>query len=367
MYKRVEIFAYHVGLIYRQGLYLKVITPGNHWLKATDLLVVYDTTKNFTIHNQLDILLQDEVFKSLVGVEQVRENELAIHYIDGLFCEVLAPGKYAYWKGIAKHEYRIVETTERMVPKTASLNKWPLIEKGKYTESFFLQVFEKGLLIVDGQLEKHLNSGLYDFWKNEEKIQILTANIRPQVIEVSGQELLTKDKAALRINFFGTFQIIDIEQALIHTQDYKSALYLQLQMALREYIGTMTIDELLAKKEAVADYVLKLTIDKAKEWGLELITVGIRDVILPGDIKEIMNQVLVAEKRAQANIITRREETASTRSLLNTAKLMEGNEMLWKLKEMEYVEKIAEKINSISVSGGSQVVDQLRQIFVAKK
>jgi regulator of protease activity HflC (stomatin/prohibitin superfamily) len=88
---------------------------------------------------------------------------------------------------------------------------------------------------------------------------------------------------------------------------------------------------------------------------------------LPGEVKEIMNQVLVAEKKAQANIIMRREETASTRSLLNTAKLMEDNQMLLKLKEMEYVEKIADKINSISLSGNGVLIDQLRQIFVSQK
>ena len=91
---------------------------------------------------------------------------------------------------------------------------------------------------------------------------------------------------------------------------------------------------------------------------------GVKDIILSGEIKDIMNQVLIAEKKAQANMITRREETASTRSLLNTAKLMEDNAMLYKLKEMEYVEKIAEKINTISLSGSGQIVDQLKQIFV---
>jgi hypothetical protein len=84
-------------------------------------------------------------------------------------------------------------------------------------------------------------------------------------------------------------------------------------------------------------------------------------------MKEIMNQVLVAQKKAEANVIMRREETASTRSLLNTAKLMEENSMLFKLKEMEYVEKIADKINSISLSGGNQIIDQLKDIFVPKK
>ena len=82
---------------------------------------------------------------------------------------------------------------------------------------------------------------------------------------------------------------------------------------------------------------------------------------------KIMNQVLVAQKKAEANVIMRREETASTRSLLNTAKLMDENSMLFKLKEMEYVEKIADKINSISLSGGNQIVDQLKDIFVPKK
>jgi len=87
---------------------------------------------------------------------------------------------------------------------------------------------------------------------------------------------------------------------------------------------------------------------------------------LPGDIKEIMNQVLVAQKKAQANTISRREETAATRSLLNTAKLMDDNPMLYQLKEMEYVEKIAEKIGEITVSGNGGMVKQLKDIFSVK-
>lgn len=89
-------------------------------------------------------------------------------------------------------------------------------------------------------------------------------------------------------------------------------------------------------------------------------------MILTGDMKDIMNQVLIAQKKAQANVIMRREETASTRSLLNTAKLMEENDMLYKLKEMEYVEKIAEKIGEITVSGNGNMVTQLKEIFSGK-
>jgi regulator of protease activity HflC (stomatin/prohibitin superfamily) len=153
-------------------------------------------------------------------------------------------------------------------------------------------------------------------------------------------------------------------KALYENKDYEKHLYVLLQLALREYVGGLTLDELLDKKDTIAEFILKNTAQKVAFLGIEVKSCGVRDIILPGDMKDIMNQVLMAEKKAQANIIMRREETASMRSLLNTAKLMEENETLWKLKEMEYVEKIADKIGSISVAGNGQIIDQLKQIFV---
>ena len=94
-----------------------------------------------------------------------------------------------------------------------------------------------------------------------------------------------------------------------------------------------------------------------------MLSCGLKDIILPGEIRDIVNQVLIAEKKAQANIITRREETASTRSLLNTAKLMEENPLLLKLKELEYVDKMSEKISQISITGGGQILDQLKELL----
>ena len=117
------------------------------------------------------------------------------------------------------------------------------------------------------------------------------------------------------------------------TNNISKQLYIIIQLALREYVGTRTLDGLLANKETAKSFVLDSISKKAEELGVTISDAGIRDIILPGDVKGIMNKVLIAEKMAQANIITRREETASTRSLLNTAKLMEGNEMLFKLKE----------------------------------
>ena len=93
-------------------------------------------------------------------------------------------------------------------------------------------------------------------------------------------------------------------------------------------------------------------IPEMEAYGVRVSVIALKDIILPGDIRDILNQVVTAEKQAQANLIRRREETAATRSLLNTAKLMENNPLLVRLKELETLEKIADKVEKITVVGG---------------
>lgn len=130
----------------------------------------------------------------------------------------------------------------------------------------------------------------------------------------------------------------------------------RLQLALREYIGAFTLDEILERKESISAQVVKAIQGKAAEMGIDL---------LAGDVKDIINQFLIAENKAQANVIMRREETASTRSLLNTAKIMDENKALYRLKELEDIERVSEKISSITLSTGGQIIEQLRQAFQA--
>ena len=80
---------------------------------------------------------------------------------------------------------------------------------------------------------------------------------------------------------------------------------------------------------------------RAGELGLEIVSVGVRDIILPGEMKDLMNKVTEAKKAAEANLIARREETAAMRSQANTAKLLADNPTLMRLRELEILEKIA--------------------------
>lgn len=365
--KRIRINTGKVGLVFRNGYYQRTITEGVYWLWLSHEVSIYDMAKPFHPSIELNILLKDTRLASLLTVVDVKDNEIALQYENGNFKNVLAPGRYAYWKGAT--EFTFVKADIGKIEITESLDVNTLMRREilPFIRVFVVEAYEKGVLFIDGKFSKVLETGVYHFWKNAVGITVAKADLRTLQLEVSGQEILTKDKAALRVNFYAQYKVTDILKALVESKEYERQLYTLMQLALREYIGTLSLDEMLEKKEAISSYVLSAVKEKTGNLGVEIRDCGVRDIILPGEMKEIMNQVLVAQKKAEANVIMRREETASTRSLLNTAKLMEENSMLFKLKEMEYVEKIADKINSISLSGGNQIVDQLKDIFVPRK
>jgi regulator of protease activity HflC (stomatin/prohibitin superfamily) len=361
--QNVRVNANQIGLVLKNGAFKEMLSEGKYWIWQDKDVFVYDKGTTFTAPVELNLLLQHAAVAEALEIIEVKDSEICIQFEDGRFKVVLPTGKHVFWKGLKNFTYQKIDL--RSIEIDESLDKGLIINRlSLYVRSFVVESYEKGLLIVDGKFEKILDGGTYYWWRNPTSIHVAKADMRQLQMEISGQEILTKDKANLRLNFFVQYQIVDLEKALFANKDYEKQLHVVLQLALREYIGGFTFDELLDKKDNISAYILKNTVEKTAALGVEVKNCGVRDIILPGDMKDIMNQVLMAEKKAQANIIMRREETASMRSLLNTAKLMEENETLWKLKEMEYVEKIADKIGSISVAGNGQIVDQLKQIFV---
>ena len=361
--KRIRINAGKIGLVFKNDDYKKVITEGNYWLYPFETVVQYDMSRPFYPAIELNLLLRDEALAKHLQIVEVKDNEIALQYEDMNFKGVLTPGKYAFWKGVVAYSFVKADLSKIEITEAIDLLAIKRKELVPFVRVCKVESFENAVFFVDNKAEKILGPGEYYFWKNAKEVAVSRVDLRHSQLEVSGQEILTKDKAALRVNFYAQYKVTDVTKAVVDNKDFQKQLYVFMQFALREFIGTLTLDELLESKETISQYVMNSLKAKAEDLGVEIKGCGVRDIILPGDMKEIMNQVLIAQKKAQANVITRREETASTRSLLNTAKLMEENEMLFKLKEMEYVEKIAEKIGEITVSGNGQVLDQLRGIF----
>ncbi len=362
--KTLNIYTNQIGIAYKNGDILKVYTQGKYFIPLFRKVVVYDMSMAFYPNIEINIALQHDELRSLLHVVDINDQQAGLLYVNGLFKQVLSTGTHLYFKGVNECSCQIIDTSNYQ--NTDNIDSYLLTrnEMQSLLRIYTIEVHEKGLLFADGELIKVLDAGRYYYFNNATVLHVLKTDMRQMNLELNGQEILTKDKAQLRMNFHVQYKVNDIVKALAEHKDFDKQLYVQVQLALREVVGRLTFDELMESKETISKDVLAMTQQNAHQLGVEIVTCGIKDIILSGELKEIMNQVLIAEKKAQANSITRREETAATRSLLNTAKLMEDNAMLLKLKEMEYVEKIAEKINTISLSGNGQVVDQLKTIFV---
>src|ERR1700742_303367 len=164
--------------------------------------------------------------------------------------------------------------------------------------------------------------------------------------------MLTKDRIALRVTLTAFRRIADPELSAAPVPDVVAWLSRRLHFAIREAVAGRTLDEMLSAKAALDAELRDYVRARVAESGVEVTELGVKDVILPGEIRELVNKVVEAERVAKANLIRRQEETAATRSLLNTAKLMEENPLLLRLKELESLERLVEEGGRIDLHAG---------------
>lgn len=350
------------GLLFRNRQLTAVLTAGVHqyWDFGNRTNVrLFDITATEITQKDVKVLLRNKasLCKAFYTVIATDENEVALIYVDGQFSDLIKPqSEKWFWNTAAEVRIRRINVTEQVevsakdMKVLAKAAKASVLSCGMVIKEVTNQ--QVGLLFIDGQLVQTLKAGKYGFWNYNQSVAVEIVETRAQTIEVAGQEILTKDKVSLRVNLSATFKVADVVKAVTELSNFKEFLYNTLQLGLRKAIGTKVLDALLADKEAIDSFVGGFVAKKVANYGLTLIEVGVKDIILPGEMKTILNQVVEAEKAAKANIIKRREETAATRSLLNTAKLMDQSETLRRLKELETLEKVAEKVNNITVFGG---------------
>ena len=360
--KKLAINNQEVGVSIKNNEVNKIYTKGNYWIFFNKQTTIFNV--NEIIDEKChSIILENETLKSMVEFIEVLHNEVLIVYKNNQFHQSFVNKNVMIWKNTTQLKTSKFDLNATDLITNLSKRDLEILKKVNAIKTISIAPYFEGILFKDNQFDQVLKAGDYIFYNNETKTSVVTFDMRPQTIEISGQEILTKDKAQLRINFMVQYQIIDLINAYQSNKDFEKMIYQAIQLGLREFIGNMNFDELMSDKNSVSDYIIQKYQTEFAKIGLNLTQAGMKDIILPGEIREIMNRVLIAEKTAQANSIMRREETASTRSLLNTAKLMEENETLWKLKEMEYIEKIADKVGDISISGGSNVLNELKTMF----
>ncbi|MBP2655554.1 MAG: rane protease subunit, stomatin/prohibitin [Firmicutes bacterium] len=366
---RITIRDHERGLLFKEGNYRGVVKPGKHyiWPLLGINIEVMDITKAFKVEGyDIELFLKDDVLREELEVVDIDDKKLAFHYVDGKFKEVLGTGKYAFWNVLKKHTFDIVDVSNPEISDSIDRNILASPQLRCDVAVYDIEPYMKGILFFDNKMQRLLEPGRHYFWLGSNKVDIIKVDMRKREIEINGQEIMTEDKVPLRFNFVCQYKITDAVKVVMEVKDYEQQIYVLLQLILREYVGTLKLDELLKMKQEIAAYVLKALKDKEQDYGAEFLFAGVKDIILPGEIKDILNTVLIAEKKALANVITRREETASTRSLLNTAKLMDENHTLYRLKELEYMERICDNIGNISLNGGG-LLEQLNSLLAVRK
>ncbi|TGO03688.1 SPFH domain / Band 7 family protein [Candidatus Thiomargarita nelsonii] len=351
------------GLLFKEGDFLDFLAPGTyHYFDPLHKIQVerYDLSVPEFEHRLLDFFIKEyaDAVARYFTIIELSAQQVALVYKNGRLTNILQPSsRQLYWTGIVDVKTEIIDISENF--EISRVQAAPLvyakIPVQGVNESIYSQEvpeYQIGLLYVDGECIKTLQPGLHAYWQFNRHINIVMWDTRLQDIEVSGQEILTKDKVSLRVNLSATYSIKNVQRATSTLTNPLNYLYKELQFGLRAAVGTRTLDELLGNKNVIDEIVFAYICDKMAEFGIEVQSVGVKDIILPGEMKTILAKVVEAEKVAQANLIKRREETAATRSLLNTAKVMEDNPTALRLKELEVLEKVTEKIGNISVYGG---------------
>lgn len=361
-FKRIKIRSYQIGLQFRDGEFVGLLGEGRHWLFGPLNKVHVDVVSMrdpWLVHDKLDVMVRSGALADRAVVLDLKDYQRGLVWVEGRFSHVLPPGLYAYWTGVRDVRVEIVDAREVRFEH----QDLPVILRSAMVDRVLdacqIEQDHVGVWFKDGAYVETLRPGRYAFWKDVARVIVQRVDMRETMVDVGGQEIMTADKVTLRLNALLTYRVVDARGSVAVADDARQALYREAQLALRAVIGGRELDEFLTAKEAVAAEVAEILAGRARALGLEIASVGIRDVILPGEMKDLMNRVTEAKKAAEANLIARREETAAMRSQANTAKLLSENPILMRLRELEVLEKIASAGNLNVVLGEKGLADRV--------
>jgi hypothetical protein len=342
--KKVKIRSHEKGLFFKDKEFKGLLDTGRHWLADPLCQARVDVVSQrdpWLVHKDLDLIVKYGLPEDEATVLDLKDHERALVWIDGRFERVLGPGMYALWTKFRKVRTEAIDTHSIRFehPEMNVILSSPSVDR--LLETFVVEEGFAGIFFRDGEYVRTFGPGRYLFWKDAGRMRFQLVDMRENLLDISGQEILTGDKVTLRLNAVAAYRVTDARKAVCEVENYQQALYREAQLALRGLIGGRGLDSLLADREAVSRELEENLRKRAAGFGIQLVSVGIRDLILPGEMKDLLNKVIEAQKAAEANLIVRREETAAMRSQANTARLLENNPTLMRLRELEVLERVA--------------------------
>lgn len=366
MIRRFKVARYERAFLFRDRDFVRVLPPGRY-LYFDPLfrlrVEIEDVTGPRVESERLEVIVKSGALSEEAVVVDLADGKRALVFVDGRLERVLVPGLYAFWKVLKDVRVEVVDATKVRVATPALAKLLTIPGTAALVELIDVEAGAVGLYFLNGVFQEALPSGRYAFWKGEGRVEVRRIDLREQVLDVGGQEIMTADKVTLRLNAVLAYRVEDAEKCIVATADYAQVVYREVQLALRAVVGTRTLDALLNEKDNVVAELESLVKPRLATVGLALSALGIRDVILPGEMKDLLNKVTEAKKAAEANLITRREEVAALRSQLNAARLIESSPTLMRLRELEVLEKVTEKARLSVVLGDGGLADKVVKLL----
>lgn len=171
----------------------------------------------------------------------------------------------------------------------------------------------RGLWYENGVLKRVLEAGRYELplvlplpFPRRPKVEIVLVDIRERDLTIKGQEILTADKVAIRVSIVVQFRVTDPKAALHNVEDYEERLYTDVQLAARRSLASMALEEILTNRNRLSDDILQDVKESAASYGVAIRRADVKDLVFPGNLQEIMNRVLAAERMSQAQLVEAR-------------------------------------------------------------
>src|SRR5258705_2733074 len=170
----------------------------------------------------------------------------------------------------------------------------------------------RGLWYQDGVLLRILEAGRYEvpsdysLFGRKPKVDVVLVDVRERELTIKGQEILTSDKVALRVSIIVQFRLVDQRLALHEVESFVDRLYSDVQLAARRSLASMNLEAILTNRNQLSEDILHDVKETAARYGVRILRADVKDLVFPGNVQEVMNRVLVAERTAQAQLVEAR-------------------------------------------------------------
>jgi regulator of protease activity HflC (stomatin/prohibitin superfamily) len=183
--------------------------------------------------------------------------------------------------------------------------------------------YERAVVLTLGSFTGVLNPGLRIVIPVIQRI--IKVDMRINTLDIPQQEVITKDNVPVGINGVVYFQVTNPENAILKIQNFSYAVMQYAQTALRDVVGGVELDNLLAEREKIAEQIKALVDKETDQWGIDVLSIKMQDITLPPDMKRVMAKQAEAERERRATIIRSQGELSASENLSNAMKMMESS------------------------------------------